>query len=298
MGMRRWLPLLVWSTGLVLGTWFFHGLGQAELAAPPLDPAGWGAWAAARAPAVMVIAILRLVVLGLCWYLVGVTTIGLVGRLLRAAQLVRYADALAVPWLRRLLQQGLGLALATAMVTGAAGASSARTSHASGEASTGGGAAVTLRIADGPATATTVTAGPMGVLGPREVPPVGSTTAGRGDVPHADVRREPIPLPLRLLAPQVSAAEAEAELPPQVPAAEAEAELVPVRSHIVRAGDSLWRIAAQELADGLGRAPTDAEVVPYWRRVIAQNRAGLPDPDDPDLILPGQRVELPPLPGG
>lgn len=61
----------------------------------------------------------------------------------------------------------------------------------------------------------------------------------------------------------------------------------------VRPGDHLWRIAQDTLAARLGRTPTDAEVVPYWRRVIDENRARLVDPDNPDLILPGQVVALP-----
>ena len=33
----------------------------------------------------------------------------------------------------------------------------------------------------------------------------------------------------------------------------------------------------------------------YWRRLIEANRGRLVDPDDPDLVLPGQRFVLPAL---
>lgn len=64
---------------------------------------------------------------------------------------------------------------------------------------------------------------------------------------------------------------------------------------VVAPGDHLWSIAEETLADHLGRPPTDAEVVPYWRLVIEANRDRLVHRDDPDLILPGQELVLPPV---
>lgn len=63
-------------------------------------------------------------------------------------------------------------------------------------------------------------------------------------------------------------------------------------------GDHLWHIAEETLTRSWGRAPSDAEVAPYWQQVVEVNRAGLPDPRNPDLILPGQVVHLPPPPPG
>lgn len=60
----------------------------------------------------------------------------------------------------------------------------------------------------------------------------------------------------------------------------------------VRPGDCLWHLAEERLAEELGRPPTDAEVDPYWRQVLAAN-----DLPNPDLLFPGQVVVLPPLPG-
>jgi hypothetical protein len=59
-------------------------------------------------------------------------------------------------------------------------------------------------------------------------------------------------------------------------------------------GDNLWRIATTRLATQLGRAPSDAEIVPYWQRVIATNRATLRS-GDPNLIHPGELIALPAL---
>lgn len=62
----------------------------------------------------------------------------------------------------------------------------------------------------------------------------------------------------------------------------------------VEPGDHMWEIAEETLRDELGREPTDAEVTPYWRSVIAANQDNLRPPEDPDLIYPGQVLDVPP----
>jgi hypothetical protein len=60
----------------------------------------------------------------------------------------------------------------------------------------------------------------------------------------------------------------------------------------VRPGDSLWRIAVRQLPDGADVADVDA----LWRRLHAHNRDVIGA--DPDLLLPGQRLALPPADRG
>jgi hypothetical protein len=120
---QRILGFGTWCVALLVGTALFHALGDGRLAPPPLDPSAWVPWIEDRDALIATMALLRLVVLGLCWYLVGVTTVGTIARLLRAARLTRIADALTLPIVRRLLQQTLGVVLATAMVTAATGPS-------------------------------------------------------------------------------------------------------------------------------------------------------------------------------
>lgn len=55
----------------------------------------------------------------------------------------------------------------------------------------------------------------------------------------------------------------------------------------VRPGDSLWSIAQRQL----GARATVVELVDYWHRTYELNRAAIGP--DPDLILPGQLLELP-----
>ena len=63
--------------------------------------------------------------------------------------------------------------------------------------------------------------------------------------------------------------------------------------HVVERGESLWTIAADVVERRASRTVSDAEVAVYWRRLLEANRDRLQRPDDPDLILPGQRFTLP-----
>jgi nucleoid-associated protein YgaU len=68
-----------------------------------------------------------------------------------------------------------------------------------------------------------------------------------------------------------------------------------VASYTVTAGDSFWSIAVATLQQATEHAPTDAQVVPYWRALIEANRDRLVVPGDPDLIYPGQTFTVPPV---
>lgn len=239
--------LAAWMAALGAGLVVFHALGAGTLPAPPLQPAAFADWLAATDPTVAAMSVLRLVVLGLSWYLAGATTVGVVARLAGAVRLVRLADLLTVPALRRLLQSALGLSLATAMVAAAA-----------------------------PARAQPL---PLQLL---------EESAGPAE-PDADdgaASSRPVPAPLVAEPLEVGAA-----------AARPDAGTRPdVRHHTVVAGESFWRIAADRLAAS-GEDDDDAAVAMYWRRLIEQNRSRLVDPANPDLLFPGQRLELPPVHG-
>jgi DNA-binding SARP family transcriptional activator len=70
-----------------------------------------------------------------------------------------------------------------------------------------------------------------------------------------------------------------------------------LRTVVVRPGDNLWDIAEDQVALDIGHEPTDRQVVPYWHDLIGTNQANLIDPSDPGLIVPGQPLQLPSLPG-
>ncbi|HEV2758647.1 MAG TPA: hypothetical protein VGV86_03670 [Acidimicrobiales bacterium] len=80
--------------------------------------------------------------------------------------------------------------------------------------------------------------------------------------------------------------------PPAVALQPEVAKTAPVQ-WTVKPGECFWSIADSVLTERLGRSPTDAEIVPYWQRLIAGNRSELVQPDNPDLVLPGQVLTVP-----
>lgn len=63
----------------------------------------------------------------------------------------------------------------------------------------------------------------------------------------------------------------------------------------VESGDSFWTIAEETLSDVWGRSDlTEEEIADYWRVLIDANEDRLIDAGNPDLILPGQELVLPP----
>ena len=65
------------------------------------------------------------------------------------------------------------------------------------------------------------------------------------------------------------------------------------RVHVVVPGDNLWQIARAEVSRATATArPTDADIAPYWHRVVEKNRTTLRS-GDPSLIFPGEIVALP-----
>lgn len=57
---------------------------------------------------------------------------------------------------------------------------------------------------------------------------------------------------------------------------------------VVEKGDHLWRISARHL----GEEATNDDIAPYWLEVIDVNVPHLRS-GDPDLIYPGEVIELP-----
>jgi hypothetical protein len=295
--LRAWLPLLVWLGSLSVGVVLFHALGSGPLAAPPVtEPGAWGAWTNEREPAVATVAVLRLLVLGLTWYLVGVTTVGIVARLARAASLVRVADALTVPVVRRFLQGALGLGLATAMV-GAVAPGTYRaptaTSAVVAGAAASEAAAEEVRLAhasDDEVRMARVADDEVRLARLTE----DAVRLARASVDEDELTRvASAPLPLELL----EGRDGGDEVTMRQVAEGREGDATPAAHHEVVAGESLWTIARDALTSPTGGVPSDEALHGYWLDLIEHNRARLADPDNPDLIFPGQRLELPSLPG-
>jgi len=208
--MKRMVVLLAWFALLAAVLASAVHLGRGALATPPLRPATWSAWLEARGAAAATVALLRLVVIGLCAYLLVATALAVLA-----------TPVLPTPAFVRTL---VGAALLSSLVL----APSASRREVAGSAvliATSSDEAPVLRLLDDP---------------------------------------EPTPV--------VDAA------PP---------------TWTVQPGDHLWSIAERTLTTRLGRAPSDAEVVPFWHALIETNRDRLADRDNPDLVFAGQTFVLP-----
>jgi Tfp pilus assembly protein FimV len=113
-----------------------------------------------------------------------------------------------------------------------------------------------------------------------------------------------VPPPIVRLSDGVHAGDGDAEPPAAEPVSRAAATQggaapqtrsfeTELRGHtcVVRTGDSLWRIAERTLADRGNGMVTSADIAQFWPVIYEANRALIGD--DPNLILPGQTLEIP-----
>lgn len=243
--------------GLLLIVAFGYAGVDGDLTPPSVvDPGSWSQWAGSRTPVVGAFAVLGLVVVVLAWYLLVVTALLAASRLWGSARLVSLAAVLTLPMTRRLVYAGLGLSLTGTSVVGSSGGVSVA---GVGARVTAGLPPVVLVSAD-PAQADP--ANPPPVM--RRLPDSPSPSAGAPSVPPAGT--------------EMAAS----------PAADEGAN-----QWEIRPGDHLWAVAVRTLTAAWGTVPTDHEVAPYWRRLVAANRDHLADPANPDLVFPGQMMVVP-----
>jgi len=254
-----WRALLAvgWMAALIATIVLLGRLGTGTLSTPPvLDRSELRRWLDERDAVTVAFAFVRLIGLVLAWYLLAVTVVGLLARVTRVPALVRLSDLATVPAVRRFLGTvaGVGLSASAASLV-----------------------AANLLPDDAPRV---VESGPL--VDTRVVIerlPDGSETILRrlpdsGDDGTATLRVD-------------DGGRAGGG------STDGSTEGSTAARWTVRAGDHLWGIAEDTLAANWGRAPTDAEVAPYWDQVVDANRGALIDPGNPDLIQPGQTFVLP-----
>jgi DNA-binding SARP family transcriptional activator/nucleoid-associated protein YgaU len=66
---------------------------------------------------------------------------------------------------------------------------------------------------------------------------------------------------------------------------------------VVEPGDNFWTLAEAQLETATGEQPTDVETLPYWHDMLEANENRLVNPGNPSLIVPGQHLAVPPVPG-
>ncbi len=108
------LRLIVWLALLGVAVAVLHGLGSGALQAPPHAPSAWSSWWAASDPVVASMALLRVVVLGLGWYLLVATLLGLIAHVSRSVALWRLAELVTARSMREVVAGLVGVALVSA----------------------------------------------------------------------------------------------------------------------------------------------------------------------------------------
>lgn len=250
-------------TAVILTILGLHQLGAGPLALPHRwsSPA-LSDWAQDRDPVTITLVVFRLLVLAVAYHLAVTTAIGLAGRIMHLPSWITAAEAWTLPPLRSTWGRlaGLGLTATAALTSQLPAATAANRPTA------------TVRIIEAPPDR-----GPIGQATMRMADPgpsSGTATMHLVDEPSDPSSTDDSPI---------------GDFPTPV---EPVSEVPEATVHVVQPGDHLWAIADANLSDHLGRSPTDAEVVPYWQRVIAAN----PQVADPDLIYPGQSIDVPPVP--
>lgn len=277
---------LAWIVALVATLFALHALGRGELATPPLASLDrLRAWLDDRGTVTGAFALVRLVALVLAWYLLAVTLLGLLARLVDSPSLVRVADLTTIPLVRRLLGTivGVGLSASTAALAaapllsqahhGPVVASPGRANAEAPGAELAGGEIVLRRL---PTDSTVVM---KRVIQPDDDDDDDTATMQVTD-DTATMRVIEGTATMSVVGPDRPA-------PPPPPA---------LATWSVRAGDHFWGVANSVLSQSWARQPSEAEVTPYWHLLVEYNRGRLVDPSNPDLIYPGQVFELPPPP--
>jgi hypothetical protein len=213
-------------------------------------------WFRTAPPADVLVASLRWVALLGAWWLLATTLLYVGASMTRIPGAVRAVRWAALPAVRR----AVDAAFAVSVVAGSVLAPTAARA-ATDDATTTTGVPNEL-VRDGHSRG-------LASL-PAATPPVAPAPASASIPP-------PAPVPARVSVP--------APTPAPTPAA----------SVVVRPGDNLWELAAQQLAATTGRARVDvgdAEIAPYWAAVCEQNRDALAS-RDPNVIYPGEVVTFP-----
>jgi hypothetical protein len=275
---RRVLILLV--AGEVIAVVALHRLGGVDGFAIPRHD--FGRWLQQSTSEEVLLPGVRLVALVAAWWLLG-STLLYVARLHGAARALGWAT---LPAVRRWVDRAAAVSIVAATALG-----------------TGRPAAADPPPTTSPASAPVVV--DVDHRDPASVPsrpPSGVRTGQAVDSPPAPTVQptgtlSPPPTTTPLVPPTapppvVTTTPAEPVAPADPPPAPAAGT-----THTVTGGEHLWSIAATRVASASGRASADlspADIAPYWLRVVELNRQRLRS-GNPNLVYPGEVVELPPL---
>ncbi len=280
-------------------------LGRLAAFSPP--PGGWRPWLVAGPAEEVLVAVLRVIALGCALWLLSSTVLYALARLARLRRAAAALEWLTLPVVRRAADRAVAVLLAAGAAVGSGGPAIAWSRPGAVVALVGPGG-----VAEAPTFDGAPRAGPAVVLpeplapivAPPEVPPPGASSVSgaaysamsggedagaRRRVPNVQAGSSAGGSSVPGGAAGAAAAAAAASSGVSAPAPEA---------HVVVAGEHLWRIARQRLAEARGLAAAEVrprDVHGYWIALIDANRATLRS-GDPNLVFPGEQLILPPVP--
>jgi hypothetical protein len=314
--LRPTARLGLWTATLVAVLRLLAATGGGSLSVPASSPRDLRAWVADTAPPDMAIALLRLGALALTGYLLAVTVLAVAARLLRLRGLAAAIEGMSPGVVRRLVSGGSGIGLALGAIAGALpafelGPAPGGSTVAANAPSAGGASATMARLPPSSATMTRLaTESGTGLAAPGAGP---GTASAAGSAEATMTRIGEVPPPTATMTrldpstpprpPPLGALPAVHDQPRATPAMPAPRRPTPDLPHIdptrwvIEPGDSLWSIAEEVMRRPDGSSPGERAIARFWRRLISANRHELIDPANPDLLVPGQQLVVPPPDG-
>jgi nucleoid-associated protein YgaU len=304
-GWRSALGLAAWTAGLVVVTRLLLAAGATSLAVPLTSFDELSAWASETPPADMAMGVLRLAAIAGAVYLLAVTVLATLARLFRLRAAAVLVDSISPRAVRRLVTGGSGIGL---VVGGIVGVLPTPTLPAP-PASTATATPTAPTVPPPPAVPEPPPPAPMSRLADASGPPAGEPTPGSatmtplGEPTPGSATMTPLggPAPgsatmTRLGEPAPVAGARDPAGPVAPPGAPPPPAIDPT-AWVVEQADSFWSIAAEVTAAPDGSPADERTVTRYWHALIEANRSRLPDPANPDLLVPGQRLTVPPPAG-
>lgn len=243
------------------------------------------AWLESSPPSVTAAALLRLAALGLCGYLAAVLVVTLLVELLSRCCSHPRSSRLLPAALRRLVVPGARSGVVGSVLLGWLGPLLATTTPASATP-----AAASATGGDDPTSHTAT----MSHVAPADDEP----TAGTATTTDVDAAPPPGAEPAPTSTPGTGATSDAATPPAPGPGTVTPTPAAPTpaapEEWVVATGESFWSIAEDALTEARGAQPEEHELASYWQRLISANHDRLVAPDNPDLLLTGQRLQLPP----
>ena len=285
-GWRRALALAAWTAGLVAVTRLLLAAGATSLAVPLASFDDLSAWASETPPADMAMAVLRLAAIAGAVYLLAVTVLATLAHLLRLRIAAALVESISPRVVRRLVTGGSGIGLVVGGIVGGLPTPSLPVPPASTATAT----PTAPTVPPPPAPAEAPPTASMTRLPGSPVTPAGEPSGGGPGPGTATMTRQDEPPPGSATMTRLG------ELG-SVPSAAPPAPGIDPTAWVVEPGDSFWSIAA-DVTTGPDGSPADERTVTrYWHALIEANRSHLADPRNPDLLVPGQHLTVPPPAG-